>query len=150
MELTHHKNPIIQGNAISSLGEIAECPEIVIPRLAELLATFEEYDPDMMQSYGRCNRVADALNSYGPKAAMVLDIIMPHLITKSDIRYGPDEVDYSILHLLGHFGSAASRVLPELEKLNNEEAADRYCIELDDLEAVIAALNGERYNPPIK
>jgi len=149
MELTHHSNPIIHGNAISSLGEIAECPDIVIPRLAELLATFEEYNPDMMQSYGRCNRVADALSNYGPSAAVVLDTIVEHLITNSDIRSGPLEVDYSILNLLGHIGPAAARVLPELEAFNNEKAANRHRIELEELNAVIEAIKGAPYQTPI-
>jgi len=55
-----------------------------------------------------------------------------------------------VFYSLGHIGPAAARVLPDLEKLNNEKAADRYGLELDDLEAVIAALKGEPYNPPIK
>ncbi len=148
MELTHHKNPIIQGNAISSLGDIAECPNIVIPRLAELLATFEEYDPDMMQSYGRCNRVADALSSYGPKAAMALDTIIEHLITNSDIRCGPIEIDFSILDLLGHIGPAAARVLPQVEQLNSLIGTDLYGLELDELTAVLEALRGAPYPPP--
>jgi len=148
MELTYHDNAIIQGNAITSLGEIAASPDVVVPRLGELLATFEEFNPDV-DYFGVCCRVAEALSGFGPNAAIVLDTIMKHLITDAELRYAEKEIDNSVLHLLGHIGPAAARALPELEKLNNEKAARRHCIELDELNAVIEAIKGEPYQTPI-
>ena len=111
LELTHNKNEIIQGNAISTLGDIIARPDAVIPRLADLLESFREYDCDMNYG-GRCNRVAKALSAFGPSAAIVLDKIMRHLITVPEFYW--------------------------------EEP------ELDDLTAVIDALDGAPYKSPIK
>jgi len=73
--------PDKRGPIIDTLGQIGKEPESVLPRLIELLDTFEEYDPDWSY-HGEHERVVQALRGFGTAAAVAVPALIRHIWTK--------------------------------------------------------------------
>lgn len=142
IELTRHPRDIVQGVAISALGDVACRPELVVPYLISLIDTFEEYDCDMRYG-GEHARIAYALAQFGPAAAAAMPWILGRLRSPSAGRGEDGDPESSDLELLMAIGPAASSALPileewrrEFERQDDEEFVER-------IGNVIAAIRGE-------
>ena len=109
------REPHRAGEIIIALGELARYPEQVVPRLAELLDTFEEYDPDWSY-HGEHERVVQALSAFGTKATPAIPALVRHIWTRQE-RSEPDE---AVIKFLGELGPAASSALPVLLDVRKE------------------------------
>jgi hypothetical protein len=107
----------VRGLAITALGDVARRPDIVVPRLIEAFADYEEPDPDCTHGSAH-ERVVDALGAFGPAAAAAVPALLARLK-----RNGGDEVDLGVVKTLGAVGPAAAAALPALEALMAEDAA---------------------------
>lgn len=139
LELTGDGNVIVQGCAITALGQIARQPERVVPRLIALLSEFEEFDTDMAYG-GPCARVAAALAAFGPAAAPATGALAARIRPPGE----DDDTMYdgSVIEALTAIGPAAAAALPPLEALlaaMGEEAADT-----EPVKAAIARIRGQR------
>lgn len=114
------------GAIIYALGNMGIEPARVVPRLTEMLDTFEEFDPD--ESYhGEHERVAQALRGFGPAAASAVPALIRHIWMEPDDywteakvlakRANPDE---EVIKLLGELGAQAKEALPVLIGVREE------------------------------
>jgi hypothetical protein len=108
---------IVAGYAATALGEIRRHADCVVPRLAEMLATFQEFDPDMEYG-GRHARIAEALLQFGPAAAAATSTIIERLETYLDGNEDlEDASDGELTRLLRAIGPEARSALPVLRSL---------------------------------
>lgn len=114
------------GEIILALGAMARDPERVVPRLADLLNTFEEYDPDWSY-HGDHERVVQALSAFSSAAASAVPALIRHIWTRPEKYWTREktladrpEPDEAVIKLLGHLGVAASDALPRLLEVQKE------------------------------
>jgi hypothetical protein len=107
-----------QGPVILALGEIGREPDKVLPRLIELLDTFEEYDPDLSY-HGEHERVVQALRGFGPAAAVAVPALIRHIRTGP----APSEPDEEVIRFLGELGPLAKAALPALLEVRAKETS---------------------------
>lgn len=132
LKLTHDRHAdedgygghIVAGCAMSALGRIARRPDLVVPRIAEMFETFEEFDSDM--GYGGSHaRQCDALEAFGSAAAAAVPTLVDYL--ERCLASDPEEWnDDDVLDLLGSLGPSAADALPVLEK--SDRAWQEYCL----------------------
>ena len=116
LECTYSKDSWIQGPAITALGNLAEQPERVIPRLIELFDEYEEQDPDYMYESDH-DRIATALQQFGPAAKAAIGAIVKHLRRKDPSDGYWDKV---LIKALEAMGPEALPALGELEQIAQE------------------------------
>ena len=129
LALTRDAEAGVVGAAILSLGELAAEPARVVPRLAKLLLTFEEYDPDV--DYDKdMTRVLGALRAFGPDASPAVGAIATYLRNRADGSDG--RFDYwrfpaEALDVLEQCdaGSAAPELLEALRAVRAAELGER-------------------------
>lgn len=114
------------GEIILALGAIGLCGERVIPRLIELLDTFEEYDPDWCY-HGEHQRIVQALRGFGTSAASAIPALIRHAWTKPQQYWTNDhkmaersQPDEEVIKLLGELGPLSKDALPTLNDLREE------------------------------
>jgi hypothetical protein len=147
LELTHdpyvdehgYGGHLVAGYAMTALGNIGRQSDRVVPRLVEMLGTFEEFDSDM--SYGGNHaRLVAALQQFGRPPATVIPAVIACL--ERSLSEGIDDWnDKDLLELLTSIGPDASSALPVLEKLaiadeqQRREAEEREREDYDEDEA---------------
>jgi hypothetical protein len=121
-----HAAPEKTGAIIVALGDMAKSPERVVPRLTELLDTFEEFDPDSSY-HGEHERVTQALAAFGPAAASAVPALIRHIWTRPEQYWTKEhklaerpEPDASVIKLLGELGPLAAEALPALLEVQRE------------------------------
>jgi hypothetical protein len=115
-----------KGEIILALGRMGIEPERVVPTLINMLAVFEEYDPDWSY-YGEHGRVVSALREFQGAAAPAVPALIHRIWRKpaeqwtSDrkliVRADPDE---EIIKLLGELGTSSRDALPVLLQVRDE------------------------------
>jgi len=120
------RDPNRTGEIIVALGELGREPQRVVPRLAELLDSFEEYDPDWSY-HGEHERVVQALSVFGAEAAPAIPALVRHIWTGPEKYWTEDkklqerpEPDEAVIKFLGELGPAASSALPVLLDVRKE------------------------------
>jgi hypothetical protein len=118
-------DPGRKGEIMLALGDVALEPGLIVPRLIELLDTFQEYDPDWCYQGGH-ERVVHALRGFGRHAVSAVPALIRHVWTtpqkfrtegKLVERPAPDE---EVIKLLGEFGPFAKEALPALLEVRDE------------------------------
>lgn len=115
LECSSREDNYIKALSITALGELAEQPERVIPRLIELFDEYEEGDPDYTYDSDH-SRIATALSNYGPAAKEAVPTIISHLRRQEK----EDGYDRELLLSLCAMENEALPALPSLEKLAKE------------------------------
>jgi hypothetical protein len=112
--------------AILALGNMGIEGERVVPRITEMLDTFEEYDPDWCYN-GEHERVAQALRGFGSLAASAIPTLIRHVWTKPQQYWTSDQIlaqrpepDQGVIKLLGELGVLAKGALPILSEVRDE------------------------------
>ena len=128
LALTEDADAEVVGLAIFGLGRLAAEPARVVPRLGELLSTFDEYDPDMGYG-GDMARVLDALAKFGPDAAPAVGAVAAYLRGRAgggDVRFGYWRFPAEALDVLEGVDPAdAAAALNALAHVRAAELADR-------------------------
>lgn len=127
LALSHDESSEVVGLAIAGLGQSARQPARVVPRLAELLEGFEEYDPDMGYG-GDAARVCEALKRFGGDAAPAVPALAAYLQRRAegnDPRYDDWNFPSEVLDVLEAVGDAAAPALPALRAVREAEQRDR-------------------------
>ena len=101
--LLSSKEPRDVGNAADILGEIGREPNVVVPALGQAL---RRADPEVS------GRIADALATFGPKAAPVATILVEALARAAQLG-----LKQQIAYTLGTIGPAAKEAVPQLTNL---------------------------------
>jgi hypothetical protein len=116
----------MRGEIILALGNMGIEAERVVPRITEMLDTFEEYDPDWCY-HGEHERVVYVLRGFGPLAATAVPALIRHVWTKPEQYWTNDkklalrpEPDEGVIKLLGELGALAKDALPVLSDVRDE------------------------------
>jgi len=114
------------GAIIFALGNMGIESARVVPRLTEMLDTFEEFDPDECY-HGEHERVVQALRGFGPAAATAVPSLIRHIWmepgdywTEARVLAKRADPDEEIIKLLGELGALAREALPTLLKVREE------------------------------
>ena len=111
--------------AISALAGVARAPELVVPRLIELLDEFEESDESW--SRGEHERIVDALRRFGPAANAAIPALIRHIWTEPQEYYDQSqklrerrEPDEAVIKFLGELGRGAAAAQSSLYDIKGE------------------------------
>lgn len=117
LALSESPDPSVKGASLYALGEIAQDPAKVIPRLIRALDDFEDPNPDEWY-HSDHSKVTRALANFGPAAAPAVPALLRHLHRKDSDGAGTlPTPDRGILSALAAIGPAAHPALSTLERL---------------------------------